>query len=269
MINFAKDAWGQVVGIDIHRYSTICVGATRSGKSATTYMCLSRAAQDKSVVIVGIDSSGITLAPFEDAGQSMIITDTSNPAQFVDVLDSLVALMEARTKRLRRLGLDKLQPSEATPTVIIVLEEYAGTLAACEAFDSGVKPADKTKPRVVGAVGRLAREANKCSMYLWMVLQRGDASVVTGDARSQFSRRVTHRLDNRDGVAMLNENATDDEVAKVMQMTPGVALLNEAGEEYRFVKSALITYADYMQHVAANYRPRNDLHLEIEAEKSR
>jgi len=263
MAGFAKNAYGEVVGFDAHTYHTIIVGATRSGKSSTAYMMLFRAAQDPNLVIVGIDPSGLTLAPFEDCGQSLIATGSYDPSRYVEILENLTALMDARTAMLRRCGTDKLKPSTATPTVLVVLEEYAGILATCDSHDSGAKPAERIKPLITGAVGRLLREGAKCQIFVWCILQRPDATLIGGGDRAQYSRRITHRLDNRDGVTMLNESATEEHITKILTFPTGVGLLNEPGEPYRYFRSAYLPYAEYLATVAYHYQPNNRLWQEL------
>lgn len=68
--DFAVGADGSRVRVDFHRDHTILAGATRSGKSVTSYMLLRGAARDPSVCIVGTDVSALLLGPFEDTGQA-------------------------------------------------------------------------------------------------------------------------------------------------------------------------------------------------------
>ena len=263
MAGFAKNAYGEVVSFDAHQFHTIIVGATRSGKSSTAYMMLSAAARDSAVVVCGIDPSGLTLAPFEDNGQDLIATGSHEPARYAEILDNLVALLSARNQRLRLDRADKMTATPETPTVVVVLEEYSGILAACDTHDAGAKPAERLKPRVQGAVGRLLREGAKCQILVWALLQRPDANLIGGGDRAQYARRITHRLDNKDGVVMLNEAATDDQIGKVLTFPTGVGLLNEAGEQYRFFRSAYLPYSEYMQDIGYHYQPHNSLHQEL------
>lgn len=255
-VPFAFDAHGNRLTADLHRYHTILAGATRSGKSATSYVLLAGASCDPSIAIVGCDPSSLLLAPFEDAGQSQIVTGTRDLPAMAASLEALVQVMDERIAILRALGVDKFAPSPQRPTVLVVMEEYAGTLAACETYDAAQKPADRIKPKVLGAVGRLLREGAKAQIFVFTIIQRPDASILGGADRAQYSRRITHRLDNADGVRMLNEDTDLDTTSRLMSARPGVGLLNEAGEPLRFFKSVLLEYPAFVGYVRSNYRPK-------------
>ena len=254
-IPFGLDAEGRQVHADLHRAHTILAGATRSGKSSTSYVLLAGVARDRSAVVVGCDPSALLLAPFEDVGQEGLVTGTADLPAVVAVLDRVVRLMDGRIANLRRLGVDQLVPSPSLPTVLVVLEEYAGLLAACDAYDAAQKPGERLKPRVLSSVGRLLREGAKAQVLAFTVLQRPDAAVLGGAERAQYARRITHRLDNADGVRMLNETADGVTVERLMSAAPGVGLLNEAGQPHTFFRSALMGYAAYADQVRTHYRP--------------
>ena len=269
MLGFAKDAYGEIISFDPHKHHTILSGVTRSGKSSTMYSILARAATDPRVAIVGLDASGLTLAPFEDLGQSLIATGTHEPQRYVEILENLVSFMDCRIRELRRLGLDKLTPTETTPTVLCVLEEYGGILAACDQYDVTVKPTDRIKPRVIGAIGRIQREAEKVNLRLICSIQRPDATVLgSGAERENYSRRLTHRMSSVEGVKMLNDDITPEQISKVLTLPAGVGLLNEPAEPYRFFRSAFIIYSEYLQRITATYQTKNQLYREIAGEIS-
>ncbi|MCL1898936.1 MAG: hypothetical protein FWG11_00185 [Promicromonosporaceae bacterium] len=208
-IPFAVGVDGSKIAIDPHWGHCITVGATRSGKSCTCYSLLAGVARDQSIAVVGCDPSSVLLGPFADAapdGNPHIFLGTSEATllAFLEFLAYLLAVMDWRIAKLRRIGRDKLRPSPGLPTVLLVLEEYAGLLAAFDVYDATRKPADRLKPLVLGYIGRLLREGAKVQMLVWCILQRPDAAIIGGADRSQYSRRITHRLDNADGVRMLN-----------------------------------------------------------------
>jgi hypothetical protein len=262
-IGFAKDSSGQTVTFDPTRNHTIICGATRSGKSVSAMVMLSKAAATPNIVITGVDPSGLTLSPFDDAGQALITTGSANPVQFAETLENLVSIMTSRTLRLREMKQDKLQPDNNTPTILIVLEEYAATLAAAENYDNTIKPKGNIKSRVLNAVGRLLRESAKVSMYVFTIIQRPDSAIIGGADRDQYSRKLTHRVSTIEAAAMLNDNATKAELEKVLTLPAGVGLLNEAAAPLRFYRSALLTYPEYVQYVAAHYQPNNIILREI------
>jgi len=257
-IGLGKMASGEIAGFDGHEAAhQIVIGQTRSGKSITNYFLLSQVAFDPLIAVIGLDASGLTLAPFADSGQDFVVTGSADVTHYAVVLENAVALMDYRTVSMRQLGVDNFVPSETAPTVLVLLEEYAGVLAACDAHDASVKPVERIKPRVLGAVGRLLREGAKTQILVWTVIQRPDAAVVGGADRAQYARRVTHRVDSAEAVKMLNESATDADMARVLSFAPGVGLLNEPGRPYRYFRSAYLTYADYVERVKARYIPKN------------
>jgi len=256
-IPFAVGVGGKRVAIDLHKDHTILAGATRSGKTVTSYCLLAGVARDPLVAVVGVDPSALTLAPFEDAGQELVVTGTADLPAVEAVLAELVAIMDERIARLRRSGVDHLIPSPELPTIRVVLEEYAGLLAAVEAYDAAAKPADRLKPRIAGHVGRLLREGAKAQVLVFTIIQRPDAALIGGGDRAQYARRISHRLDNRDGVRMLNETADDDVIDHLIAAKSGVGLLNEAGEPLRFFRSVWLEYPTYIAEVQKHYRPKS------------
>lgn len=63
-VPFGIDALGNTVEFDPTSGHTIISGATRSGKSATSYAILAQVARNPAVQVVGIDPTGILLTPF-------------------------------------------------------------------------------------------------------------------------------------------------------------------------------------------------------------
>lgn len=242
---YGVDSLGVPALFDPQAHHTAVAGATRSGKSVTTYAILADLAALPWVQIVGIDPSSILLAPHAQGRESQFALGTSPAAlgQALDVLHRLEGLMDARIAKLAALGIDKVPTGwrdPRLPTVWLILEEYAGLLAA----------ADKTQTtEVVRVVGRLLREGAKAAIFVLTILQRPEAAVLHD--RAQYSRRIVHRLDNGDSVRMLLEAATPETVARHMDLAPGLSVVHEAGEPYRLVRSDYLDYGPYAAHVRA------------------
>jgi DNA segregation ATPase FtsK/SpoIIIE-like protein len=256
VVPFGIGTDGAKVYVDLSWASTILAGATRTGKSNTSYVLLGGASRDPATVVCGIDPSSLLLGPFSDAGQPDIVLGTANPAAVAETLERIVQVMDGRIAMLRRLGVDKLVASVEIPTVLVVLEEWAGTLRACKTHDATAKPADRLLPRVEAAVGRLLMEGSKCGVQAFCLIQRADAALLGGDIRAQYARRICHRLDNRDGMVMLLPDVEKDAVDRLMAAKPGVGLLAEAGEPPRWFRSVRIEYGDYLACVRSHYQPR-------------
>lgn len=223
---------------------TVVAGATRSGKSVFSYVVLSQLARLPFVRVVGVDPSGLLLAPFADTGEEHIALGTSaddlNAA--VEVLTWAETVMDERIVRLRQTGTDKFVDfTEDMPVLVVVLEEYAGLIAAMEGVDK--KKANEVK-RIVG---RLLREGAKAGITCFTILQRAEANILHD--RAQYARRVSFRLDNTDSVIMVAEPATDHEQDRVLDLTPGRALLMEAGDPSRFITVPEMDYREYRRRV--------------------
>ena len=219
---------------------TVISGATRSGKSVFTYCVLSQLAGMKTVRICGVDVSGITLQPFIAVSKDYVACGSSQTDldAALEVLHRLEALMDHRVEQLRRQKLDKVTPSAKCPAYVVVLEEYAGTLAAMEARNK------KDKAEVIRVVGRLLREGAKAGVVVYTIVQRPEANVLHD--RAQYARRVTHRLDNRDSVAMVAEGINDTTKAQVLGLSPGRCLILDAGRNPVFATTPNLTYQEFI-----------------------
>lgn len=233
---------------------SVVAGQTRSGKSATAYVVNAAASDDSRVKVVGIDPSGILLGPHPEARStsSKIHLGTSDPEHAVQVVEALVRIMDYRNANLLRQGHDKIPDlmfRAEFPIYLCVLEEYAGTLEWIKLQDATRKPADKLHPRLVGAVGRLLREGAKAGMRVLTIIQRPEASTLHD--RAQYSRRISHRLDNADSVRMLFDAATPEQTSALMNAPPGVGCIQEAGTPMRRFRTDYIEYPAYTARVRA------------------
>lgn len=249
---------GNEVGWNVHEHHTLVVGATGSGETMTTYNLVGSLAGNPQVQVVGVDPSSLTLAPFVHAGyRHRFALGTADMTVAADVLDSAVALMDARIGQLLDLGIDKWQIGPGSPTVVVVMEEFAGTLAAAEAQDAKAeRGAPKVRPRIVAAVGRLLRESRKAGSTLLTIIQRPDAAVMGGADRGQYSRRIALRLDNADGVRMIFEGVDPATVLRLTSAPPGVGLISEPGETPRWFRGYLLDYPVYSRYVQTHYTAR-------------
>ncbi|MFV4912179.1 FtsK/SpoIIIE domain-containing protein [Microbacterium lacticum] len=256
-VPFGIDTFGRSVTFDPTAGHTIVSGATRSGKSATSYAVISQVARDDAVQIVGIDPTGILLTPHanpERAYQFALSTSPGDIELALEILRMVEREMDSRNRRLSKIGLDKVPGdwlSERFPALLLVLEEYAGLLAA-------VDPKTQ-RPEIVRIVGRVLREGAKASVHVFTILQRPEAAVLHD--RAQYSRRITHRLDNGDSVRMVLESATPEQVTELMNVPPGHGLVHLAGDPIRRFATRYLDYADYHAHVSAASAGRSALPL--------
>ncbi|KQB85133.1 FtsK/SpoIIIE domain-containing protein [Corynebacterium oculi] len=228
---------------------TIVAGATRSGKSKLSQAILVQLARCPEVAVCGVDPAGGLLAPFARLRPEDVVVGSGIPAleNAVKLIDHLVEVMEQRNMGL----LDRLEEkmdhfSPECPLIVVVLEEYAGMLAALEAWDK------KRQKGFVLQVGRLLREGAKAGIRVFTVIQRPEAAVLHD--RAQYSRRISCRLDNADSVRMLFEDASAPVVARLVNVPPGQGLVWEAGSPPRWFQAPDLNYARYCELIFDRYR---------------
>lgn len=231
-------------------------GATRSGKSALSYTLLGALAGRPEVLVCGVDPSGILLSPWEHGrGGAWVATGTADMTRAVDALGGVVAEMDRRITALVAAGMDKVEVFDAgCPLLLVVLEEYPGTLSAARSQDDaeGRTGADRIAPRIERYVGRLVKESAKVGIRLLVLAQRMSAKAVDTDDRSNFGLRVTLRVDNGDAVGMLHDGpAARAYVDAARQFPPGMGLVEGPGRPLQRWRADLTDYATYRHLVAA------------------
>ncbi|MGL5863888.1 MAG: hypothetical protein ACRCY9_21820, partial [Phycicoccus sp.] len=155
---------------------------------------------------------------------------------------------------LHAAGLDALTTfTAARPVLLVVLEEYPGTLAAARAWDEahGRSPGDRMAPRIERAVGRLVKEGAKVGVRLLVLAQRMSANAIDTDDRSNFGTRITLRVDNADAVRMLHDGIDAAGVGEVRQFPPGLGLIETPGQPLRRWRADHTTYRQYRDRVRA------------------
>ncbi|MFV4913294.1 FtsK/SpoIIIE domain-containing protein [Microbacterium lacticum] len=233
---------------------SVIQGATRSGKSVLAYAVLADAARDPRIRVVGVDPSGLLLAPHRRGDDDALIhLGTADPEAACQVVEQLVRMMDKRIRILLERGLDsvpKCVHRRAFPLFLIVFEELPAILSWLDGEDQGRKPGEKFAPRMRLAMGRLLRESAKAGMRVSPVLiQRAEVANLPG--RAQYARRVSMRVDNRASVELLMELATPEDVDRIMGLRPGQGVIHEAGEPLRYFRADYLEYADYRAAVLA------------------
>lgn len=231
-------------------------GATRSGKSALSYTLLGALAGRPEILVCGVDPSGILLSPWKDGrGGAWVAPGTADMTRASDALGGVVAEMDRRISALVAAGRDKVEAFDAgCPLLLVVLEEYPGTLSAARAQDDaeGRTGADRIAARIERDVGRLVKESAKVGVRLLVLAQRMSARAVDTDDRSNFGVRVTLRVDNGDAVGMLHDGpAARAYVEAARQFPPGMGLVEGPGRPLQRWRADLTDYATYRRLVAA------------------
>ncbi|MEJ4099007.1 FtsK/SpoIIIE domain-containing protein [Corynebacterium mastitidis] len=249
-MRWAVDEYGDEVHFDpCAALHTVVAGATRSGKSKLSQAILAQVSRREDVAVCGVDPAGGLLAPFHRLRSDDVVVGTGASAldAVMVLVDGLVALMEHRNQVL----LDRMEEkmgcfTPGDPVVVVVLEEYAGLLAALEIRDK------KQHKAFVLQVGRLLREGAKAGIRVFTVIQRPEAAVLHD--RAQYARRISCRLDNADSVRMLFDAATPDMVTRLVNVPPGQGLMWEAGSPLRWFQAPDVEYVRYCELVFDRYR---------------
>ncbi|GAA2843260.1 hypothetical protein GCM10010471_27710 [Leucobacter komagatae] len=240
MIEFGVDENGARVSFHPAKLSSVLAGRTRSGKSVTAYRILAECAEVSWVRLVGCDPTGILLGPAASGKPDDFALGTSPQAleHAVAVLRNVEGLMDERISKLMELGIVQIPAHVYTDprvgAVLVVLEEYAGLLAAAD------KKAGEEVRRIVG---RLLREGSKAAVHVMTILQRPEAAVLHD--RAQYARAIVMAVENADSVKMLLPMAAPEEVERLVASKPGRGYLMEAGEPLKYFRADYVTYETY------------------------
>jgi S-DNA-T family DNA segregation ATPase FtsK/SpoIIIE len=216
----------------------LIAGATGAGKGSVLWSLLrglSPAINAGWVQVWAIDpKGGMELRP----GQRLFSRfEDGTPETMCDLLEDLVAVMDARAKRLAHLGIRKHQQSQDSPHLLAVIDELA-TLTAFAERDV-VRRIDK-------ALGLLLTKGRAAGITVLAAVQDPGKDVVGW--RDLFPTRVAMRLDNPIQVDMvLGEGARDVGATAdhIDERTPGVAFVRVEGTRaIRRVRASYLTDGD-------------------------
>ena len=216
----------------------LIAGATGAGKGSILWSLLrglSPAINAGWVQVWAIDpKGGMELRP----GQRLFSRfEDGTPEMMCDLLEDLVAVMDARAKRLAHLGVRKHQPSPDSPHLLAVIDELA-TLTAFAERD--------VVRRIDRALGLLLTKGRAVGITVLAAVQDPGKDVVGW--RDLFPTRVAMRLDNPIQVDMvLGEGARDMGATAdhIDERTPGVAFVRVEGTRaIRRVRASYLTDDD-------------------------
>lgn len=163
--------------------------------------------------------------------------EDGTPETMCNLLEDLVAVMDARAKRLAAQGIRKHQPSPDSPHLLAVIDELATLTAFAER--SVVR-------RIEQALGLLLTKGRAVGITVLAAVQDPGKDVVGW--RDLFPTRVAMRLDNPIQVDMvLGEGARDlgATADHISERTPGVALVRiEGTRAIRRVRASYLTDDD-------------------------
>jgi S-DNA-T family DNA segregation ATPase FtsK/SpoIIIE len=223
---------------NLHGTHVLIAGATGAGKGSVLWALLrglSPAINTGWVQVWAIDpKGGMELRPgmrlfsrFEDG----------SPETMCDLLEDLVAVMDARAKTLASRGVRKHLPSVREPHLLAVIDELA-TLTAFADRD--------TVRRIDRALGLLLTKGRAVGITVLAAVQDPGKDVVGW--RDLFPTRVAMRLDNPIQVDMVLGDGARDLGATadhISEHTPGVAYVRiEGTRAIRRVRAAYLTDDD-------------------------
>ncbi|MDD7965888.1 hypothetical protein [Actinomycetospora lemnae] len=232
-------------------------GQNGSGKSVLCYGLLSQLAAAPDVLVAGSDITGLLLGRAWDgtAHRAHQVVGTGDIAAHAVLLEDLVAEMDRRLATIPPRH-DKIEPSPATPTVLVVLEEFPGLLRAADGLPKpkrgeGVPTGD----RIRSAVLRLLSEGRKAAFRVLMLAQRFEATAVGGGyARDQFALRLSFRVP-ADSLEMLHGSDARPLGPEHANAAPGIAYLSGLGRDCERIRVPYLgEYGDYVDRIQAHGR---------------
>jgi DNA segregation ATPase FtsK/SpoIIIE, S-DNA-T family len=147
---------GDPVAVSLAHQHTLVVGATGSGKSMLLNVVVGELVAASDVVCWGVDfKGGAELGPWR-ACLGRVATTPNDTQQ---LLEAAVAVLEARVAELARRGARDLEPSPATPALVVVVDEHAELVARCG------RPA-------LAAIDSIAKRGRAASVTLVLANQR-------------------------------------------------------------------------------------------------
>jgi S-DNA-T family DNA segregation ATPase FtsK/SpoIIIE len=230
-----RDEDGKDLYIDLGKPEHMLIqGQTRSGKSATTEIILGSLANRSDVLLTGIDPTNLLLGPADGLPHPELRhTGTADMAQAMGVLKAVETLMDERNRWLRDNHYGELTRFSADmPLCVLVLEEFNGVVVAFGSSDTatGARAGDRLEPAAKRTIQRIVQEGAKAGIRVILLTQRAEASIVGGDVRSNFAKRITMRVDNPDSVRLLHPNATAEDCAEITRFDPGYGVIQQTGK---------------------------------------
>lgn len=229
---------GSVWRFSLWQTHVLIAGATGAGKGSILWSLLhglSPVINDGWVQVWAIDpKGGMELRP---GARLFSRFEDGTPETMCDLLEDLVAVMDARAKTLAAQGIRKHQPSPDSPHVLAVIDELATVTAFAER--SVVRRIEQT-------LGLLLTKGRAVGITVLAAVQDQGKDVVGW--RDLFPTRVARRLDNPIQVDMvLGEGARDlgATADHISEHTPGVAFVRvEGARAIRRVRASYLTDDD-------------------------
>lgn len=217
------DDQGRDVLVDIARGGHILIaGATRSGKSVSTYGLITHLLRMRGAVRLLIaDPNDTTIAPFE--GMVAWSTSSVSPEPLTEMLQWARDEGDRRKLILRGMRADAIREfSEDLPLIVIIIDEAANYLR------SGDKSAsDAFRTELLACVSQLA----KYGIRIVLITQRPSGDILDTSTRAQLATRISFRLEDKQTAAMAFPEL--GESTELLGLKPGEGFIREVGDELR------------------------------------
>jgi len=229
----------------------IVQGQSRSGKTRWIYGFLSQLAGCSDVRITGSDSTTLIARAFTGTRHDQWASGTRDLEAHAELLESLVEEMDRRIEAMP-LHLDVFPIDEENPFTVVVIEELAGLIVQADAHQSGTgSKKTKLSDRIRGAYSRLMGESAKAGFAVVLIIQRSDAGIVGGFARSNAAFGITFRVDEVSSIKMLHSQINEALAIEHTYAPAGIALVS--GPELpmaRFRSPFMPSYQHFLELVA-------------------
>lgn len=175
----------------------ILTGGTGSGKTSTTHAIAVRLTQYGWPVWVA-DGKAVEFLGFQDWPNVQIVATTIQ--EQVAVIHRAWQLMEHRYQ----LVVQRKARTEDFEPVVVFVDEFSDLKGNLLAWYTGIKQkGDPAKPTTLMEVGSIARKGRTARIHLVVALQRPDAEILTGEARDNFTQRISVGRLSPEGATMM------------------------------------------------------------------
>ncbi|WEV67817.1 hypothetical protein OZX72_02150 [Bifidobacterium sp. ESL0769] len=248
---FGMNQWGRLLMHDFARSSSHCLitGVTRSGKSSLEYRLLAKLSSYPFVRVVGCDPSSLLLAPFASKGGKLVALG-DDIGGHVRVLESCVEVMNQRLDWLLGRRMDKMVAfTPSRPLLVVVMEEELMLSQLAKASDAASSPKGRDEARIKALLLRLLAGGAKCGIRVILSMQRPDAEIMGGAARSQLETRFLLRSDEQ-GIRMAIPELDDSQRLQLSRALPGVGFYMSPGVPPTLFRGIQTGYRQYVQMIA-------------------
>jgi DNA segregation ATPase FtsK/SpoIIIE-like protein len=219
------DDEGESVDLDIAGSAHLLVaGATRSGKSVSTYGLVTHILRMGGCARLLIaDPNDTTVAPFES--KVAWSSTSTHPAEITKMLQWVRREMDRRKPVLRAMRRDKLDTFTADlPLIVIIIDEAANYLRHSD---------KKAVADLTGELMAVVSQGAKYGIRCILITQRPSSDVLNTTVRAQLSARLCFRVEDKETAMMAFPDLEDPEV--LLTCEPGVGYVKEvAGRARRF-----------------------------------